>query len=258
MGYGTAEGMRSKALSIEKARKEAVTDGLKRSLRCFGSGMGNCLSDKNFVRVVTGRPKEQEVYDLDDLLNDEESIEANRRKAMRVRLQNAAGGRQEQQQQQQGQDQRELTMAASEKEDKENISAATNATTTTSTPPDVDDEEKQRQERLRKAKLKQQEFDRLKRKRPATAGTSEDVNRRESAPAMIKSESCVLNEEEEFLSLVSFSQMPEPAPLSSPPAKKRPPCNTRGNLTPRRSKMSAEETRSTRSSPRLGNNASRR
>ena len=35
-----------KALSIEKARKEAVTDGLKRALRCFGSGMGNCLSDK--------------------------------------------------------------------------------------------------------------------------------------------------------------------------------------------------------------------
>ena len=34
------------ALSIEKARKEAVTDGLKRALRCFGSGMGNCLSDK--------------------------------------------------------------------------------------------------------------------------------------------------------------------------------------------------------------------
>ena len=31
IGYGTSEGMRSKALSLEKARKEAVTDGLKRS-----------------------------------------------------------------------------------------------------------------------------------------------------------------------------------------------------------------------------------
>ena len=29
VGYGVSEGMRSKALSIEKARKEAVTDGLK-------------------------------------------------------------------------------------------------------------------------------------------------------------------------------------------------------------------------------------
>ena len=33
VGYGVSEGMRSKALSIEKARKESVTDGLKRALR---------------------------------------------------------------------------------------------------------------------------------------------------------------------------------------------------------------------------------
>ena len=33
IGYGVSEGMRSKALSIEKARKEGVTDGLKRALR---------------------------------------------------------------------------------------------------------------------------------------------------------------------------------------------------------------------------------
>ena len=34
VGYGISEGLRSKGLSIEKARKEAATDGLKRSLRC--------------------------------------------------------------------------------------------------------------------------------------------------------------------------------------------------------------------------------
>lgn len=33
VGYGVSEGLRSKALSLEKARKEAVTDGLKRALR---------------------------------------------------------------------------------------------------------------------------------------------------------------------------------------------------------------------------------
>ena len=33
IGYGGGEGMRSKALSIEKARKEAVTDGMKRALK---------------------------------------------------------------------------------------------------------------------------------------------------------------------------------------------------------------------------------
>ena len=32
-GYGVSEGMRSKALSLEKAKKEAVTDGLKRALK---------------------------------------------------------------------------------------------------------------------------------------------------------------------------------------------------------------------------------
>lgn len=33
VGYGVSEGLKSKAMSLEKARKEAVTDGLKRSLR---------------------------------------------------------------------------------------------------------------------------------------------------------------------------------------------------------------------------------
>ena len=33
VGYGVSEGMKSKALSIEKARKEAITDSLKRALR---------------------------------------------------------------------------------------------------------------------------------------------------------------------------------------------------------------------------------
>ena len=37
-------GMRSKALSVEKARKEAVTDGLKRALKSFGNALGKDLS----------------------------------------------------------------------------------------------------------------------------------------------------------------------------------------------------------------------
>ena len=41
VGYGVSEGMRSKALSIEKARKEAVTDGLKRALRSVNKGLNN-------------------------------------------------------------------------------------------------------------------------------------------------------------------------------------------------------------------------
>ncbi|XP_022081338.1 protein piccolo-like isoform X2 [Acanthaster planci] len=52
--------MRSKALSIEKARKEAVTDGLKRALKSFGNGLGNCLNDKNYLRCIGRAPKPPE------------------------------------------------------------------------------------------------------------------------------------------------------------------------------------------------------
>ena len=60
VGYGVSEGMRSKALSIEKARKEAVTDGLKRALRAFGNVMGNCISDKQYLRYIQKQPKPAE------------------------------------------------------------------------------------------------------------------------------------------------------------------------------------------------------
>ena len=52
VGYGVSEGMRSKALSIEKARKEAVTDGLKRALRSFGNLLGNCISNKEYLKFI--------------------------------------------------------------------------------------------------------------------------------------------------------------------------------------------------------------
>ncbi|XP_066846336.1 DNA repair protein RAD52 homolog isoform X6 [Anser cygnoides] len=52
VGYGVSEGLKSKALSLEKARKEAVTDGLKRALKCFGNALGNCILDKDYLRAV--------------------------------------------------------------------------------------------------------------------------------------------------------------------------------------------------------------
>ncbi|XP_040201220.1 DNA repair protein RAD52 homolog isoform X2 [Rana temporaria] len=57
VGYGVSEGLKSKALSLEKARKEAVTDGLKRALKCFGNSLGNCIMDKNYLRAVNKLPK---------------------------------------------------------------------------------------------------------------------------------------------------------------------------------------------------------
>ncbi|XP_067612177.1 DNA repair protein RAD52 homolog isoform X7 [Pseudorca crassidens] len=56
VGYGVSEGLKSKALSLEKARKEAVTDGLKRALRSFGNALGNCILDKDYVRSLNKLP----------------------------------------------------------------------------------------------------------------------------------------------------------------------------------------------------------
>ncbi|CAH1783485.1 unnamed protein product [Owenia fusiformis] len=68
IGYGVCEGMKSKALSIEKARKEAVTDGLKRALKSFGNSLGNCLGDKNYLKAINRAPKPPaENYDTTEM-----------------------------------------------------------------------------------------------------------------------------------------------------------------------------------------------
>ncbi|XP_045444336.1 DNA repair protein RAD52 homolog isoform X2 [Pipistrellus kuhlii] len=58
VGYGVSEGLKSKALSLEKARKEAVTDGLKRALRSFGNALGNCILDKDYLRSLNKLPRQ--------------------------------------------------------------------------------------------------------------------------------------------------------------------------------------------------------
>ncbi|KAG9272389.1 hypothetical protein AMEX_G13381 [Astyanax mexicanus] len=58
VGYGVSEGLKSKALSLEKARKEAVTDGLKRALKCFGNALGNCILNKEYLVAINKIPKQ--------------------------------------------------------------------------------------------------------------------------------------------------------------------------------------------------------
>ncbi|XP_015259327.1 PREDICTED: DNA repair protein RAD52 homolog [Cyprinodon variegatus] len=58
VGYGVSEGLKSKALSLEKARKEAVTDGMKRALKCFGNVLGNCILDKEYLLAINKIPKQ--------------------------------------------------------------------------------------------------------------------------------------------------------------------------------------------------------
>ncbi|XP_029953042.1 DNA repair protein RAD52 homolog isoform X2 [Salarias fasciatus] len=58
VGYGVSEGLKSKALSLEKARKESVTDGMKRALKCFGNALGNCILDKEYLQAINKIPKQ--------------------------------------------------------------------------------------------------------------------------------------------------------------------------------------------------------
>ncbi|KAF9517727.1 hypothetical protein BS47DRAFT_1290541 [Hydnum rufescens UP504] len=52
VGYGAIENMKSKAAALDKCKKEAVTDAVKRALRNFGNVLGNCLYDKVYIKEV--------------------------------------------------------------------------------------------------------------------------------------------------------------------------------------------------------------
>lgn len=52
VGFGSADSQKIKGLAIEKAKKEASTDALKRALRQFGNALGNCCYDKEFQKNV--------------------------------------------------------------------------------------------------------------------------------------------------------------------------------------------------------------
>ncbi|KAG8746002.1 DNA repair protein rad52 [Ceratobasidium sp. 414] len=49
VGFGALENAKGKGMALDKCKKEAVTDGIKRTLRNFGNVLGNCLYDKQYV-----------------------------------------------------------------------------------------------------------------------------------------------------------------------------------------------------------------
>lgn len=53
IGYGHIENCKGKAAAFEKAKKEAVTDAMKRALRNFGNVLGNCLYDKDYLARIS-------------------------------------------------------------------------------------------------------------------------------------------------------------------------------------------------------------
>ncbi|KAH9922507.1 recombination protein Rad52 [Fomitopsis serialis] len=52
VGYGLLENSKSKGAALDKCKKEAVTDAVKRALRNFGNLLGNCLYDKSYTQEV--------------------------------------------------------------------------------------------------------------------------------------------------------------------------------------------------------------
>ncbi|KAI5169426.1 DNA repair and recombination protein RAD52 [Pancytospora epiphaga] len=61
VGFGSAENQRIKGTAIEKAKKEAATDALKRALRLYGNALGNCLYNKSFLESIKNvhKPKKR-------------------------------------------------------------------------------------------------------------------------------------------------------------------------------------------------------
>ena len=214
IGYGVSEGMRSKALSLEKARKEAVTDGLKRALKSFGNALGNCLSDKDYVRHVAALPKQSRSYDPSDAHNEmsifrEKSVSKNSLTRHSITPDQLVG------------DVMSRTNALEGKENKVETPA--------------EDSEQAKLERLRKARLKKQEFEGLKRKRSltddATTGQREALKARKSDGDL----TFLCEDEDDF-----WSNMSQKMPIAESTRQKTP------------SKPNSTRRTPTRASPRIG------
>lgn len=61
IGYGKMDNCRHRGQALEKAKKEATTDALKRCLRLFGNALGNCLYDKEYLKDVKAVPAAKNV-----------------------------------------------------------------------------------------------------------------------------------------------------------------------------------------------------
>ncbi|KAF7297191.1 hypothetical protein MIND_00952200 [Mycena indigotica] len=67
VGFGTIDNAKSKGAALDKCKKEAVTDALKRTLRTFGNVLGNCLYDKQYAAEVTKMKVPPIKFDPDNL-----------------------------------------------------------------------------------------------------------------------------------------------------------------------------------------------
>ena len=158
IGYGVSEGMRSKALSIEKARKEAVTDGLKRALKSFGNAMGNCLNDKDYVRLLGSQQKDKEQYDPNEVINRNPEPLSKKRKIVHEERPRSVSTTED-----------EIEEVTKTKRARSLDFPKPNVTSTPSANNTSFSEAEARKERLRRAELKRQEL--LKKKNEASKAT---------------------------------------------------------------------------------------
>ncbi|KAF7545084.1 hypothetical protein G7046_g9646 [Stylonectria norvegica] len=91
IGYGSIENAKGKAMAFEKAKKEGTTDGMKRALRSFGQVLGNCIYDKDYVRLVTKVKAEPvKTFNQDNLFRHPDFVRNNSGKAAESTINTAA------------------------------------------------------------------------------------------------------------------------------------------------------------------------
>ncbi|BGP16167.1 hypothetical protein JCM10213_006102 [Rhodosporidiobolus nylandii] len=72
VGYGKLENTKSKADGLDKCKKEAVTDALKRALRHFGKLLGNCLYDKAYLQGLSNMKAPKAKFDFNGIWKPEQ------------------------------------------------------------------------------------------------------------------------------------------------------------------------------------------
>lgn len=70
VGFGHIENAKMKYMAFDKCRKEATTDGIKRTLRQFGNALGNCLYNQSYTKQVSRLRCDPSQIEKDDLVRD--------------------------------------------------------------------------------------------------------------------------------------------------------------------------------------------
>ncbi|KAI8886312.1 heavy metal translocatin [Backusella circina FSU 941] len=75
IGYGNAENSKTKSAAFEQARKQAITDAMKRTLRIFGNALGNCLYDRSYLTNIGRMANPQIKFNAAELYRHEQMME---------------------------------------------------------------------------------------------------------------------------------------------------------------------------------------